>query len=140
MPRHGWNLTAAIPLESLLSLLGSTVVLAFIAIGIPFTAAAIVGHGVNMAIEHLAATTYLVSSAARPVSRAIGGLAQHISRNNSSNRQPAMLHQRLAAGLMPLRKQPRTERTTPLPGVNFVRVQRTPALPQGNGAKPTSLI
>ena len=92
----GGSCTQPIPLESLLSLLGSTVVLAFIAIGIPFSAAAIVTHGVNMAIEHLAAAKYLGSSLGRSIARPLAAVMSH--RNRQAGIPRPSLEKRLAAG------------------------------------------
>jgi len=91
----GGTCTAPIPVTSLLTLLGSTIVLALICIGVPFTAAHIVGGGVNMAIEHIAAAKYLGGS----ISRSVGALGRSLShRNPQSGISRTTLEQRLAAG------------------------------------------
>lgn len=64
----GGACTAPIPVPELLTLLGSTVILAFICIGVPFTAGHIVTGGVNMALEHIASARYIAGSGIRAAS------------------------------------------------------------------------
>ena len=132
--------TAPIPLESLFSLLGSTVVLAFIAVGVPFSAAAIVTHGVNMAIEHLAAAKYLAAGSGRRVAGAASGLSRQISRAFRSSNQRSTLEQRMAAGAAAASQVAASRQTAPLPSRNAYGVQRTQQLGKTNGAQPTSKI
>ena len=109
--------------------------LAFIAIGVPFTAAAIVGHGVTMAIEHVAAAKYLGGSAMRPVARAMHGMTHQISRLVRSNSQQNTLEKRMTAGAL---LQPPTSK--PLIYHESISTECNEPLPQSNGAIPTSLI
>jgi hypothetical protein len=135
----GGHCTQPLPVTSLLSLLGSTIVLGFIAIGVPFTAAAIVSHGTSMALEHLAAAKYLSAGGMRSMSRAIGGMSRQISRLVRSSSQKATLEKRMAAGAQAA-TQVAANRPITSPQRNAHGVQRTQALPKNNGAKPTSLI
>jgi P-type conjugative transfer protein TrbL len=132
--------TAAIPVETLLDLLGDTIVLAFICIGVPFTAAHIVGGGVNMALEHFAAAKYLAAGGGRKVAAAVSGLSQQISRATNSNNQRTTLQQRIAAGGAAASSVSASKQTAPLPRTNAYGVQRTQNLPAANGGKPTTQI
>lgn len=137
--------TASIPVETLLVLLGDTIVLAFICIGIPFTAGHIVGNGVNMALEHFAAAKYLAGGAAGKVAGAVTGLSRQISKAVHSNSQRSTLEQRMAAGAAAAAKNPPPSQATtqPLPKqtpVNAFGVPRTKGLPGNNGTKPTTRI
>jgi len=140
-------LTCTVPLmmPDLLRLLADCVILAFIAIGIPFTAGAIVSHGVSAALEHFAAAKYLAGSALRPVARSIGNAARQAFHTSDSHTQ-SKLEQRLAAGAAaaaanpPPQSQTATQRLPKPPPSNAFGVQRTQGLPGGNGARSTTKI
>lgn len=138
--------TIPIPMPDLMRLFADSVILAIIAIGVPFTAGAIVNHGVNAAVEHLAAAKYLAGSVATPVVGAIGALGSRIYKSIRSDSQRSTLEQRLAAGAAAAAKNPppqsqvATQQLPKPPAVNSFGVQRTQTLPKGNGAKPTSRI
>jgi hypothetical protein len=134
--------TNPIPVASLLTLFADVVILAFIAVGVPFTAASIVSHGVNMAIEHLASARYLAGSVARPMVRAMSGMAHQFHRMTRSNNQ-SRLEQRLAAGAAAAAaNRPSQAVTTRLPrppAVNAFGVQSTTGL-SGSASRQTSKI
>jgi hypothetical protein len=134
--------TNPLPVASLLTLFADVVILAFIAVGVPFTAAAIVSHGVNMAIEHLASARYLAGSVARPMVRAMSGMGHQFHRMARSNNQ-SRLEQRLAAGAVAAAaNRPSQAATTRLPrppAVNAFGVQSTTGL-SGSASRQTSKI
>jgi type IV secretion system protein TrbL len=140
-------LTCTVPLvmPDLLRLLADCVILAFIAIGIPFTAGAIVSHGVSAALENFAAAKYLAGSALRPVARNIGSAVSHAF-HTTDNRTQSKLEQRLAAGAAAAAANPppqsltTTQRLSKPPPSNAFGVQRTQGLPNGNGARSTTKI
>jgi P-type conjugative transfer protein TrbL len=135
--------TVPIVIPDLLRLLADCVILAFIAVGVPFTAGAIVSHGVNAAVEHFAAAKYLAGSAVKPVARSITNATQRAF-HKSESQSRSTLEQRLAAGAAaknpPRQSQIATQRLPHPPAINSFGVQRTQALPNGNEAKPTSKI
>jgi type IV secretion system protein TrbL len=69
-----------IPIEALLQILADMAILGVICLGVPFMAASLVGHGVNMTLEHLASAKYLASGIVRTLSTAVGGLAHQVHR------------------------------------------------------------
>lgn len=87
--------TLPIPIASLISLLGSSLVLSLIGVGVPWQAAHIVTGGVNMALEHLASAKYIGSSITR-------ALSHHTASQSHSSYQSSpssnTLQQRLQAG------------------------------------------
>jgi type IV secretion system protein VirB6/type IV secretion system protein TrbL len=136
--------TVPIIIPDLLRLLADSVILAFIAIGVPFTAGAIVSHGVNAALEHFAAAKYLTGAVARPIAGAIAAVSRQIYRHMQSSSQQTTLQQRMTAGAAAAASmRPSAQATTklpPPPSRNAFGVQRTQGLAQNNGTKPTSRI
>jgi P-type conjugative transfer protein TrbL len=130
--------SAPIPVAVLSTLLADAIVLAIICIGVPFTAGAIVQSGSHMALEHFATAKYLATSAVRPVGR-VAATAYNAYRNSSTNNQ-SKLQQRITAGANAAAQIAANRQTAPLPPTNAYGVQRTQALPQSNGARPTGRI
>lgn len=89
-----------IPADTLLTLLADALLLAIVSIGIPFIGGALVSHGVNMALEHLAAAGYLASLGARAghgVGKAAVAAAKGVSGHSSNTSQNALAN-RISAG------------------------------------------
>jgi hypothetical protein len=129
-----------VPTTALLQILADMVILAGICAGIPFMGGALVNHGVNMTLEHLASARYLAGSVARPIAGAVRSISHQVSRMTHANSHQNTLQQRMAAGAQAAAQVTANKQTAPLPPTNAYGVQRTQALPQSNGAKPTSRI
>jgi hypothetical protein len=100
-----------IPTDELLQIFLDMALLAGICGAIPFIAGALVSHGVNMTLEHLASAKYLAGGTVRTLSAAIGGLAHQVSRLAQHMHQHTTLNQRMEAGAA---AAARTSPTTPL--------------------------
>jgi hypothetical protein len=100
-----------IPTDELLQIFLDMAILAGICGAIPFIAGALVSHGVNMTLEHLASAKYLASGTVRTLSAAVGGLAHQVSRMTQYMSQRTTLNQRMEAGAAAAAS---TSPTTPL--------------------------
>jgi P-type conjugative transfer protein TrbL len=100
-----------LPTEQLVQILADMVILAGICCGIPFVAGALVSHGVNMTLEHIASAKYLAGSTVRTLSHTVGGLSHAVSRLAQHLSQHTTLNQRMEAGAA---AAARTSPTTPL--------------------------
>jgi P-type conjugative transfer protein TrbL len=87
-----------IPVDMLIQILADMVILASFAIGIPLIASALVGHGVNMTLEHLASAKYLASGSMRGLARAIGGLSYVVNKMAQRSNNQSTLNERMQAG------------------------------------------
>ena len=127
--------SAPIPVDTLLTLLADTLILTIIALGIPFAAGAMVSHGVNLALEHVATSAYLAGIA----QRASAGVARAIYRttHSSSNTSQSTLQQRLTAGAQAAARVASSPPPAP-PSANAYGVQPTKNL--NGGSKPTTKI
>jgi P-type conjugative transfer protein TrbL len=123
-----------IPTTALLQVLADMMILAGICAGIPFAAGALVNHGVNMTLEHLASAKYLAGGIARPVTAATRALGHQISRAYNNNQTQTTLQQRMAAGADAASRVASSQPPPP----NAYGVQPTQTL--NGGAKPTSKI
>jgi type IV secretion system protein TrbL len=134
--------TNPIPVNILIELFADALILAIVCGTVPFVAGSIVNHGINAAIEHLAAAKYLAAGSARQVGRAIGGLSHQIQRMRQSSSNRSTLEKRLAEGeAAKAANQPSRQPTTQLPKqtpINAFGVPRTKTL--NGGGKPTSKI
>jgi hypothetical protein len=100
-----------IPTDELLQIFLDMALLAGICGAIPFIAGALVSHGVNMTLEHLASAKYLAGGTVRTLSAAVGGLSHAVSRLAQHMHQHTTLNQRMEAGAA---AAARTSPTTPL--------------------------
>jgi TrbL/VirB6 plasmid conjugal transfer protein len=90
--------TNPIPTDELLQIFLDMAILAGICGAIPFIAGALVSHGVNMTLEHLASAKYLSGSTVKTLSNAVGGLAHQVSKLAQHMHQSSTLNSRMAAG------------------------------------------
>jgi type IV secretion system protein VirB6/type IV secretion system protein TrbL len=115
LPAYVLTCTTPIFVPDLLRLLADTVILAFIAIGIPFTAGAIVSHGINASLEHFAAAKYLAGGAGRSIAAAAWrGAASAATHVYQRMQQQSTLNQRMEAGAAAAARTSSSTPTTPL--------------------------
>jgi type IV secretory pathway TrbL component len=126
--------TNPIPINILVDLFADALILAIVAGAVPFVAGSIVNHGINAAIEHLAAAKYLAGGSMRQAVRAVNTLMSHVRQASNSNSNSNTLQQRMQAGAA---ASARVSSQAP-PAANAFGVQPTQNL--NGGAKTTTTI
>jgi P-type conjugative transfer protein TrbL len=127
--------TNPIPVNILVELFADALILAIVCGAVPFVAGSIVNHGINAAIEHLAAAKYLAGSASRQITRAVSTVMSRARQTSNSNNS-STLQQRMAAGAA---ASARVSPKPAAPAPNAFGVTPTQTFPQANG-KPTTRI
>jgi P-type conjugative transfer protein TrbL len=113
-----------IPTDELIQILTDMAILAGICVGIPAVAAALVSHGVNMTLEHLASAKYLAGSTIKTLSGAVSRLSHAVNRLTQHLSQHTTLNQRMEAGAAAAARSAPTRPLTPPP---------SPPPPSGGG-------
>jgi hypothetical protein len=126
-----------IPTDEMIQILADMIILAFICAGVPFIGGALVNHGINMTLEHLASAKYLASGIGRAVAGTLSTVSHQISQAVNNHQQQTTLNQRMAAGAAAAQQVSSSQPQTP-PAPNVYGVQSTQALPVG--ARQTTQI